>query len=87
MPKRDMDEGHGENDHDGDDGYYINIKKENRGLFTKYCKGLGHIGVTDSCIAKAKASGNPELKKQAVFAENARGWAKKHKEEKAMAKG
>ena len=54
-------------------GSGIHIKKENRGKFTKYCKGK----VTQECINKAKRSGNPKLVKRAVFAENARSW--KHK--------
>ena len=52
----------------------IHIKKENRGKFTSYCGGK----VTDECIRKAKASGNPKLVKRATFAANARKW--KHQE-------
>ena len=48
----------------------IHIKKKNRGSFTKYCKGK----VTQSCIDKAKRSGNSKLVKKAVFAENSRKW-------------
>lgn len=48
----------------------IHIKKENRGKFTDYCGGK----VTDACIRKAKASGNPKLVKRATFAQNARKW-------------
>jgi len=51
-------------------GGKIHIKKENRGKFTSYCGGK----VTDACIKKAKASGNPTLVKRATFAENARKW-------------
>jgi hypothetical protein len=51
----------------------IKIKKANRGKFTEYCKGK----VTDECIRKAKASGNPTLIKRATFAKNARSWSKK----------
>ena len=54
----------------------IRIKKENRGSFTEYCGGK----VTDACIKKAKNSSSSKLRKQAVFAENARGWARKHQE-------
>lgn len=50
----------------------IRIKKKNKGKFTDYCGGK----VTDSCIQKAKASGNPALVKRAVFAQNARKWSK-----------
>ena len=55
-------------------GSKIHIKKENRGKFTSYCGGK----VTDECIRKAKASGNPTLVKRATFAANARKW--KHEE-------
>lgn len=48
----------------------IHIKKKNRGKFTDYCGGT----VTQSCIDRAKSSGNSTLKKRAVFAENARRW-------------
>ena len=51
----------------------IHIKKKNRGKFTEYCGGT----VTDACIKKAKASGNPTLVKRATFADNARHF--KHK--------
>ena len=51
-------------------GSGIHIKKKNRGKFTDYCGGK----VTQECIDKAKKSGNPTLKKRAVFAENARAW-------------
>lgn len=54
----------------------IHIKKENRGSFTEYCGGK----VTDECIRKAKNSPSSKIRKQAIFAENARGWAKKHQE-------
>ena len=50
----------------------IYIKKKNRGKFTSYCGGK----VTQSCIDKAKASGNAKLVKRAVFAENSRRWNK-----------
>ena len=54
----------------------IHIKKENRGSFTEYCGGK----VTNECIRKAKNSPSSKIRKRAVFAENARGWAKKHQE-------
>lgn len=57
-------------------GSGIHIKKKNRGKFRQYCGGE----VTDKCIQKAKKSGNSKLVKRAVFAQNARGWSKKHKE-------
>jgi len=46
------------------------IKKANRGKFTKYCKRQGFKGVTKSCIAKAKKSKSKNLRKEAIFAEN-----------------
>ena len=49
-------------------GSKIHIKKKNRGKFTEYCGGK----VTDKCIQKAKASGNPTLVKRATFADNVR---------------
>lgn len=54
-------------------GSKIHIKKKNRGKFTQYCHGK----VTDACIKRAKASGNPTLVKRATFAQNARHF--KHK--------
>jgi hypothetical protein len=51
-------------------GSNIHIKKKNKGKFTEYCDGE----VTQNCIDKAKNSGNPTLKKRAIFAENARSW-------------
>lgn len=54
-------------------GSKIYIKKENRGKFTDYCGGK----VTNECIRRAKASGNPKLVKRGTFAANARKWHKK----------
>jgi len=54
----------------------IKIKPENKGTFTKYCKGLGEPGVTAKCIAKGKASKNPKTRKRATFADNAKKWGK-----------
>lgn len=48
----------------------IHIKEKNKGKFTSYCNGK----VTQSCIDKAKKSGNKTLIKRATFAENARKW-------------
>ena len=50
----------------------IEIKPENKGIFTKYCGGK----VTDKCIEKGKKSPDPVVRKRAVFAENARSWNK-----------
>ena len=49
-------------------GNKIHIKEKNKGKFTSYCNGK----VTQSCIDKAKKSGNKTLIKRATFAENAR---------------
>ena len=54
----------------------IKIKKSHQGLFTEYCGGE----VTNECIQKAKKSKNSTLRKRATFAQNVRGWAKKHQE-------
>ena len=54
----------------------INIKPENKGTFTKYCKGLGEPGVTAKCIAKGKQSKNAKTRKRATFAANAKKWNK-----------
>ena len=51
-------------------GSGIHIKEKNKGKFTSYCGGK----VTDECIRKAKASGNPTLVKRATFAQNSRRW-------------
>ena len=61
-------------------GKGIHIKKKNRGKFTEYCGGE----VTNECIQKAKKSKNPTLRKRATFAENARGWSKKHQKGGSM---
>lgn len=63
-------------------GKGIHIKKKNRGKFTEYCGGE----VTNECIQKAKKSKNPTLRKRATFAQNARGWSKKHQVGGAIAK-
>ena len=54
----------------------INIKPENVGKFTAYCKSKGYGGVTDKCISQGKNSNSPSVRKQATFAKNARGWNK-----------
>jgi hypothetical protein len=50
----------------------IKIKPENKGKFTKYCKGK----VTKACINKGKKSKSKSVRKQATFADNARKWNK-----------
>lgn len=54
-------------------------KKGTVGAFTAYCKRKGYRGVTQACIEEAKKSGNPTLKKRAIFAENVRKIAKRRK--------
>lgn len=51
-------------------GNKINIKKENKGKFTKYCNG----NVTEECISRGKKSKDPKVRKRATFASNARKW-------------
>jgi|GEM_PF-1592526 len=58
-------------------------RKGTKGKFTAYCKRKGYKGVTQACINEAKRNarktGNTELLKEAVFAENARKVARKRK--------
>jgi len=54
-------------------------EKGTKGAFTAYCKKKGYKGVTQECIEEAKRSGNPTLKKRAIFAENVRKIARKRK--------
>ena len=50
----------------------IYIKPENKGKFTEYCKNKGHQSVTQECIEEGLASKLVDVKKRAVFAQNAR---------------
>ena len=50
----------------------INIKPENKGKFTKYCKSKGYKSVNKKCIEEGKKSPNPKTRKRATFAENAK---------------
>ena len=49
-------------------GSGIHIKKSHKGRFTEYCGG----NVTEECIRRGKNSPDPKIRKQAVFAQNAR---------------
>lgn len=49
-------------------GSGIHIKKSHEGRFTEYCGG----NVTGECIRRGKNSPDPKIRKQAVFAQNAR---------------
>lgn len=51
-------------------GRKIEIKKKNRGSFTRYCGG----NVTEECIRRGKNSPDPKIRKKATFAANARSW-------------
>ena len=61
-------------------------KKGTVGKFTRYCIRKGYKGVTQACINEAKQearkTGNTELLKEAVFAQNVRKIAKKRKKKK-----
>jgi hypothetical protein len=52
----------------------IHIKPSRRGTFTEWCKRHGFKGVTAECIAMAKRSKDPRIRRKAIFAENARKW-------------
>ena len=52
----------------------IEIKPENKGTFTNYCKNKGYTGVTQACINQGKKSKNPTTRKRSVFADNSRKW-------------
>jgi len=61
-------------------------RKGTVGKFTRYCIRKGYKGVTQACINEAKRearkTGNTELLKEAVFAQNVRKIAKKRKKKK-----
>lgn len=48
----------------------IEIKPENKGKFTEYCRGK----VTNECIEEGLASHSAKTRARAQFAKNARGW-------------
>ena len=52
----------------------IEIKSENKGKFTEYCKNKGHKGVTNECIEEGLASRGAAVNKMAQFAKNAKSW-------------
>jgi len=52
----------------------IQIKPENRGSFTSYCKRKGFKKVTGECIRQALKSKSKAVRKKALFARNARMW-------------
>jgi hypothetical protein len=57
----------------------INIKPENVGKLHKTLGVAKGSKIPEKKLAKAKDSSNPALKKEAVFAENARHWSHKQK--------
>lgn len=75
-----------------EDRYWLQEAKERMerkgtvGKFTAYCKRKGYKGVTQECINEAKReareTGNIELLREAVFAQNVRKIAKKKKKKK-----
>ena len=52
----------------------IRIKKENQGKFTKYCESKGYTKVTNGCIKEGLKDSDPQVRKEANFARNAKGW-------------
>jgi hypothetical protein len=54
----------------------INIKPENKGKFTKYCKSKGHDSVTGACIEEGLASKSAAVRKRANFAKVSKSWNK-----------
>lgn len=57
------------------EGLGIKIKRENIGKFTAYCKSQGYSsGSAPGCIAKAKKSKSAQLRKRAIFSQNAKKW-------------
>jgi hypothetical protein len=51
-------------------GGTIQIKPENRGKFTAWCKQKGFNGVTKECIKQGKSSSSAITRKRATFADN-----------------
>ena len=54
----------------------IEIKKKNKGKFTKWCKDHGHKSVTSACEEEGLASKYGSVRKMAQFSKNAKGWKK-----------
>ena len=50
----------------------MHIKPSHKGKFTAWCKRHGFGSVTAQCIAAGKRSKNPNVRKMATFAANAR---------------
>lgn len=64
----------------------IKIKPSKKGTFTKYAKKKGMVSkdgtITSEAITEGLKSKDPAIKKKAVFAMNARKWAKNKKGKK-----
>lgn len=54
----------------------IEIKKGNRGKFTKYCKRKGYSGATWACEEEGLASSANRIRKMAQSSRNSRSWDK-----------
>ena len=54
----------------------IEIKKENRGKFTEWCKKHGHKSVTRACEEEGLAAKSASVNKMAQFSKNSRSWDK-----------
>lgn len=55
----------------------IEIKEENKGKFTDWCKGQGYDGVTEACIDEGLAARSAKTRARAQFAENTKKWKNK----------
>ena len=54
----------------------IKIKKSKKGSFTRWAKKKGFKGSNAKAIAAGKKSKSAAIRKKAVFAQNAKKWAK-----------
>lgn len=52
----------------------IEIKDENKGKFTEYCKRKGYSGATRECEEEGLASRYARVRKMAQFSRNSRSW-------------
>ncbi len=60
----------------------IKIKPSRKGTFTRWAKSQGKTKngkITAKAITAGKKSKNPAIRKKAVFAQNARKWARNRK--------
>jgi hypothetical protein len=54
----------------------IEIKKENKGKFTQWCKRHGHDSVTRECEEEGLSSKLASVRSMAQFSKNSRKWNK-----------